>query len=445
MADYNVSFEVAGTFVLAIILASLGVHFTNVGPRRRSFMTFTSSTLLAEVLDVCSVLMLRWDADPTLLYLCNGGYYFAAALSGYFLVQYTRTRGENNALSGPLLQLDRLVLLGYALLLVSNVWTGVVFTLENSSYLFGPAHIIVYLMPGYFLLHGFVRVLSTHTAYTLKEMLCNLGFVFLMVSGMVLQCFFFPDVLLTVFNTSLGILALLFGLETKDYPKLVKALEELEYLHKNLEREVERQSALARQRELQVEQMSLDTVHALALSIDAKDEYTRGHSTRVAQYSRQLARALGWVPQHVEQLSNAALLHDIGKIGVPDSILKKPSTLDDEEYAVIKNHTLWGAEILKNVTNIPDATVVARSHHERWDGTGYPDGLAGTQIPLGARIVAIADAYDAMSSARVYRQPLSHSTIRSELLQGRGTQFDPQLLDAFLPLFDSGELNKIVD
>ena len=88
---------------------------------------------------------------------------------------------------------------------------------------------------------------------------------------------------------------------------------------------------------------------------------------------------------------------------------------------------------------------MARSHHERWDGTGYPDGLAGTQIPLGARIVAIADAYDAMSSARVYRQPLSHSTIRSELLQGRGTQFDPQLLDAFLPLFDSGELNKIVD
>ena len=139
------------------------------------------------------------------------------------------------------------------------------------------------------------------------------------------------------------------------------------------------------------------------------------------------------------------MLHDIGKIGVPDSILKKPGALDDEEYALIKNHTLWGAEILKNVTNVPDAKVVARSHHERWDGTGYPDGLAGMQIPLCARIVAIADAYDAMSSARVYRQPLARSAIRSELLRGRGTQFDPQLLDAFLPLFDSGELDKIVD
>ncbi|MGN0039042.1 MAG: HD-GYP domain-containing protein [Coriobacteriales bacterium] len=251
--------------------------------------------------------------------------------------------------------------------------------------------------------------------------------------------------LLTVFNTSLGILMLLFGLETKDYPRLVRALEELEYLHKNLEREVERQTALARQRELQVEKMSLDTVHALALSIDAKDEYTRGHSTRVAQYSRQLARALGWATQHVEQLSNAALLHDIGKIGVPDSILKKPGSLDEDEYAIIKNHTLWGSDILKNVSNIPDAKVVARSHHERWDGAGYPDGLAGLQIPLCARVVAIADAYDAMSSARVYREPLSRERIRSELLAGRGTQFDPELLDAFLPLFDSGALDKVVD
>lgn len=445
MSDYNVSFEVAGALVLAIILASLGVHFTNSGPRRRSFMTFTAATLLAEVLDVASVLILHSGADPLLLHLFNSGYYFAAALSGYFLMQYTRTRGEHNALSSVLLQLDRAVLLGYAVLLVSNVWTGLVYSVANSAYIFGPAHIIVYLMPGYFLLHGFARVLRTHRAYTLKEMLCNLGFVFMMTAGMVLQCFFFPDVLLTVFNTSLGILALLFGLETKDYPKLVRALEELEYLHKNLEREVERQTALARQRELQVEKMSLDTVHALALSIDAKDEYTRGHSTRVAQYSRQLARALGWVPQHVEQLSNAALLHDIGKIGVPDSILKKPSSLDDDEYAIIKNHTLWGSDILKNVSNIPDARVVARSHHERWDGAGYPDGLAGLQIPLCARIVAIADAYDAMSSARVYREPLSRERIRSELLEGRGTQFDPELLDAFLPLFDSGELDKVVD
>lgn len=431
--------------MLAVILGSLGVHFTNSGPRRRSFMTFTAATLLAEVLDVASVLLLRCDASPLLLQLFNSGYYFAAALSGYFLVQYTRTRGDDDALSRALLQLDRLVLLAYALLLVSNAWTGIIYTAVDSSYQFGPAHLIVYAMPGYYLLHGFARVLRTRSAYTPKEMLCNLGFVFMMSCGMVLQAFFFPDVLLTVFNTSLGILMLLFGLETKDYPKLMSALEELEYLHKNLEREVERQTALARQRELQVEQMSLDTVHALALSIDAKDEYTRGHSTRVAQYSRQLARALGWVPQHVEQLSNAALLHDIGKIGVPDSILKKPGALDEDEYAIIKNHTLWGADILKNVSNIPDARVVARSHHERWDGAGYPDGLAGTQIPLCARIVAIADAYDAMSSARVYRQPLTREDIRRELLEGRGTQFDPELLDAFLPLFDSGALDAVVD
>ena len=138
-------------------------------------------------------------------------------------------------------------------------------------------------------------------------------------------------------------------------------------------------------------------------------------------------------------------------VTVPDSILNKPGRLTPEERQIMQKHTTNGAVIIEHM-NMPGEDElkalcldVTLHHHERWDGTGYPDGLAGMQIPLCARIVAIADAYDAMSSARVYRQPLSHSTIRSELLQGRGTQFDPQLLDAFLPLFDSGELDKIVD
>lgn len=445
MTQYNVSFEIAGAFMLAILLVSLGVHFTNSGSRRCSFMTFTAATLLAEVLDVISAVSLGYSLGPLYLQLVNSAYFFSAALSGYYLVCYTRTRGSDNALTRALVLLDRAVLAAYAVFLFANAYGGWMFYFEGQAYCFGPLHVLVYLLPCYYLLRGMMRVLRTHSSYSPKEMACNVGFVVLMVVGMLLQGFLFPDTLLTVFNTSLGILVLFFGLETKDYPKLMETLAELEYLQKNLEKEVERQTALARQRELQVEQMSLDTVQALALSIDAKDEYTRGHSTRVAQYSRQLARRLGWDPQRVEQLSNAALLHDIGKIGVPDSILKKPGALDDGEYAIIKQHCVWGAEIVRNVSGIPDAGVVARSHHERWDGAGYPDGLAGEKIPLCARIVAVADAYDAMSSARVYRKPLERAVIRSELVKGRGTQFDPLLLDAFLPLFDSGELDKIED
>lgn len=209
---------------------------------------------------------------------------------------------------------------------------------------------------------------------------------------------------------------------------------ELDELTKNLEKKVE-------QKTRQVEQLSFEIIATIASMIEAKDSYTKGHSMRVAEYSAILATTLGWKEEAVQNLRYIALLHDIGKVGIPDRVLNKPGKLTETEFSIIKSHTTIGGEILKDIETISYVDAGAKFHHERFDGTGYPSGMAGTGIPTVARIISIADAYDAMNSKRVYRDALPPEIIRSELVNGRGTQFDPDLLDVFLKLFEEGKLN----
>ena len=180
--------------------------------------------------------------------------------------------------------------------------------------------------------------------------------------------------------------------------------------------------------------MSLQMVRALANTIDAKDSYTNGHSTRVAKYSVMIAEQMGYSGEKLEQLEYAALLHDIGKIGVPREIINKPTKLTDEEYEIIKTHPGIGANILNEITEIPDIAIGARWHHERFDGRGYPDQLQGMDIPEIARIIGVADAYDAMTSKRSYRDVLAQDIVLGELEKGRKTQFDPEIADVMIHL-----------
>ncbi len=220
-------------------------------------------------------------------------------------------------------------------------------------------------------------------------------------------------------------------------------LFEIEYTFR-LNEEVKKQTAVAKERAEKIEQMSFQTIQTLAYAIDAKDPYTKAHSTRVSAYSVKIAEALGWDEERVNNLRYAALLHDIGKIGVPDSILNNPKRLPEVEYEIIKSHTTMGEEILKGRSSIPAAADVALSHHERYDGTGYPNGLKGQEISEEARIVAIADAFDAMNSDRIYRKAYKNDYISHELIKERGRQFDPHFVDVFIRLWDSGQLNDIM-
>ena len=216
----------------------------------------------------------------------------------------------------------------------------------------------------------------------------------------------------------------------------VKHTLELVLLQNHLVEEVERKTE-------ENKGLSMHIVKALAEAIDAKDTYTNGHSGRVAEYTRLIAKRSGYTDNKLDDIYMMGLLHDVGKIGIPDAIINKPAKLSDDEFEVIKTHPVMGARILNSITEMPALAMGARWHHERYGGGGYPDGLTGEDIPEEARIIAVADAYDAMTSRRSYRSSLPQETVREEIAKGAGTQFDPKFADIMLELIDADTEYKL--
>jgi putative two-component system response regulator len=216
----------------------------------------------------------------------------------------------------------------------------------------------------------------------------------------------------------------------------ISRILELYHLQHSLQDEIDKKTEQLRASNRKVKNLSVQVMLTLANTIDAKDKYTRGHSVRVASYAKEIARRMGKSEQEQDTAYYIGLLHDIGKIGIPDSIINKPDKLTIEEYELIKDHPAIGADILKDMTEIPEASIGAHWHHERYDGNGYPDGLAGEEIPEYARIIGVADAYDTMSSKRSYRDVLPQDVVRKEIEAGRNTQFDPAIADILLQMID---------
>lgn len=195
---------------------------------------------------------------------------------------------------------------------------------------------------------------------------------------------------------------------------------------------------------LELEEFTNSIIDAFSVCIDGKDSYTNGHSLRVAQYTRMLAIKLGESEDVAQKFYNIALLHDIGKIGIPDDILNKPGKLTDEEYDIVKTHPYRGFEILKRVKSEQNLINGAKCHHERFDGKGYPARLMGEKIPWVARIISVADAFDAMSSTRPYRKKQPMNYIIQEFKNCSGGQFDPTVVKAFLDLYEEGKFDNLV-
>ena len=209
----------------------------------------------------------------------------------------------------------------------------------------------------------------------------------------------------------------------------VKRIIELDRLQHSLRSEVMKQTGRA-------ERLTQQIMLALSETVDAKDHYTHGHSRRVAAYAAEIARRMGRSEQAQSDIYAMGLLHDVGKIGVSEAIINKTSRLTDEEYAQIKTHTTTGYDILGKITEIPGLATGARWHHERYDGKGYPDGLSGTDIPEEARIICVADCYDAMTSNRSYSNVREQAVIRAEILRCKGSQFDPDIADIMVAMID---------
>ena len=218
----------------------------------------------------------------------------------------------------------------------------------------------------------------------------------------------------------------------------IKIFDDLVHFNINLEEKIQEKNKELNKKNLILESQIKGMMETLAATIDARDKYTSGHSLRVAKYSQELAKRLCKSKEEQEDIYMMGLLHDIGKIGVKDEIINRIERLTDEEFKALKEHPIIGYEILKKMGGLPSYIVDgARWHHERWDGKGYPDGLRGEEIPELVRIISVADAYDAMTSNRSYRELLPQEVVRQEIIKGMGTQFDANIASKMIEMIDA--------
>ena len=314
-----------------------------------------------------------------------------------------------------------LLFAGMAMVVVSQ-FTGIYYTFdETNHYQRAPGFIVCYLIPFAVLLIQMSVILQYRKRLKGGIALSLLLFNSVSLVASVFQLFMYGVSLNNM--TIVAMAALLYVLALKDMTREVERARkrEIEFYKEEKEKE---------------HTMFEETAQALAAAIDAKDTYTHGHSARVAAYSLEIAKAAGKSEEECENIYFAALLHDVGKIGVDKAIINKEGRLTDEEFAQIKLHPVYGYQILSSIKQSPYLNAGAHFHHERYDGRGYPEGLAGENIPELARIIAVADSYDAMTSKRSYRDPMPQQKVRDELVKGSGTQFDPQFAAIMVELID---------
>ncbi len=313
------------------------------------------------------------------------------------------------------------------LLIVVSQFTGIYYTFdEHNRYVrsAGPAYALSYILPVATMLILFSVILKNYNRLSKNISTSLLVFTLTPILASIAQYFLYGLSIDNIAIVATCVLLYLFALKDMD-ERLDKANRiEIEYL---------------KEEQKDMEELFVQTAEALASAIDAKDKYTHGHSTRVAEYSRKIARLAGKDEEACNEIYFAALLHDVGKIGVPDSIITKDGKLTPEEFDEIKKHPVIGKQILGSINRSPYLSIGANYHHERYDGRGYPDGLKGEDIPEMARIIAVADAYDAMTSKRSYRDPIPQHKVREEIVKGTGTQFDPQFAKLMLHLIDRDE------
>ena len=439
--NYRIEFDIAGLIIDFLILLVVQKLYGTSSKNNRRFKSFLLVCIVSGIFDIITAYTISNSSYiPVFVnFTLNYVYLFTAFYTAYLVHEYLILNLEYDTKLCTILRKGVFYLfvfslflnLIFALLREFNVFDFILlFDFKGRTYNKGVLFYLNFALPCYYLFHSGYLLVYKGKYFTAKQRyLCASIFAFPLVA--VIIQILMPEYLMTFFSYSSFTFVILFSLETPDF-------QQLKYLRENLENEVKKQTSVAYERQLKIQKLSIEIVETLAQAIDEKDEYTNGHSRRVSEYSVLLANELAWSSERIENLRVSALLHDVGKIGIPDSILQKPGKLTDEEFKFIQSHAARGGKILKNVSSLPIAAETAKHHHERFDGTGYPSGIAGTAIPDYARVVSIADAYDAMNSRRVYRDSLPKEEIRRRLVEGSGTQFDPVYLEAFLVLFDKG-------
>ena len=411
---------------ICCILALLTAIPKSLSKRRKGILALMATAAMLLLLFDRAAYIYRGDVSELgtgMVRLSNGLVFFFQILIPHLVTRYTYDLIENEAGisvgSKRLRAAEILFVIGTVLIIVSQ-FTGLYYTIdEHNYYQRSPGYVFCYVIP-------FLMIMLQESVLIQYRKQLPRGFVISMIVSIAL-----PAVMSVVqaycYGLSLTNMTMVFMV-------IVFFIYALITLNENMESAKQREIQTHLEARLQEKAMFEQTAEALANAIDAKDRYTRGHSARVAMYSRMIAEKAGFTEEECEQVYYAALLHDVGKIGIHEDIINKVGKLTDEEFNEIKMHPVYGNQILSGIKQSPYLCIGAHYHHERYDGKGYPVGLAGEDIPVYARIISVADAYDAMTSMRSYREPMPPEKVREELTRGMGTQFDPAYAKIMLEL-----------
>ncbi len=415
------------------ILACTTLFIKALPQRRKSILSLMElSAMLLLLFDRYSYLYRGSTGDLAyvIVRVCNGMVFFLATMIPHLVTQYMKDlyheRAKHESTPLTLKLCDALFALGVLLIVISQ-FTGLFYTFDAQNvYHRAPAYTLSYLAPT-------LIVLLQELTIAQKRELLSRRFGTALMTGIAIPTVF---AFVQIFNYGVSLSNM-----TTVLTVIMFHIIALDALSKSVQEARKHELESCREAERTVSAMFEQTAEALANAIDAKDTYTHGHSKRVAALSRQIAKKAGFPEKDCDEVYFAGLLHDVGKIGVSDEIINKVGRLTDEEFAQVKLHPILGYQILSSIKQSPSLSIGAHYHHERYDGKGYPDGLSGEDIPEIARIIAVADAYDAMSSNRSYRDRLSQKSTRDELIRGAGTQFDPRFAEIMVQMLDSGEVS----
>ena len=434
--DYNILLEVAVIPLNIVLCLYLVLRYKHMTPVNVAYRRFAFLVMVADFIDVITAIVTSaHDRVPNYThYAFNILDSVFTSITAYAFIHYVYAYSESDKSSLKIRKGINAVLLGInMLLLFTNPLTGWVFTYDEAGnyiheILFVP---VAYGFPILFFAIASIYMITHREKYGRTQVRTMIMAIVVCAVVFLLQMLFFDNVLITLYIASIGSLVILLSLETPDYVDLLETKAELSEAKK-------REAALQAK-----ENLSHEVLLAFSMAVDAKDHYTNGHSERVAKYAKEISRRMGKTEKEQDEIYELGLLHDIGKIGIAEDIINKKGKLTDEEYLAIKQHTIIGWDILKTITEIPWLSKGARWHHERYDGKGYPDGLVGEQIPEEARIICLADCYDAMTSKRSYSFPRPQHEVREEIVRCMGTQFDPVIAKYMIDMIDEDTEYKL--
>lgn len=435
---YNTNFEVAAFAFLLALYFYIRVKYKNNEGRNKIFRRLVICDIITILLDlITSITITLGSAVPDVVNLIVNVMYFASFgvlcyIFPFYCMSFAVT--PRPKLRKALVYVMEVFLAVYMLLVILTIPFGLIFSFNNGEYIHGPLYSVVAIIPLLFVLICFGIVIFLRREIPLaSEIALNLLALFT-IAGPILQFFFFPDILLSNSTPAVTLVLCLLTLEEPNYNLLVTKRNELQQLKENLEQEILNQTAIARSKKEEKEQLSGQIIDALETAIDEGSIDKPGHSKSVALMSQKIALVLGMNESEARSIYYMAAVHDIGMIGVNEDVPAKDGPFNEEEQKEMEKHTEIGCKILSDITEMPDMDIVARSHHERWDGKGYPDGLKGEEIPIEARIVCVADAYDGMTARRNYKDSRDRQEAIDEFRRCSGTQFDPKIVDAVIKI-----------